>query len=275
MVSYDKTNICRLQLSRVVGVVIAAVIFAMATGANTVSVKAAVDENAAKKMGQAQSNYAEEESAQDGEAEIELRVTQVFLAVENILQNPELPNGCEATSLAMVLNYLGYSAEKTELAEQYVTSETLTTKNGVVYGPNPNDTYVGNPADSTGYYILAEGLAQAANDYLKDYNSEMKATNISGASEEELAAKIENGTPVILWTTMDFGDAQYTRYGWVLESTGEYYIPYVNLHCVVLIGYNEENYILCNPLQEGVQTVARAALMYGYSELRMQAMIIE
>lgn len=275
MAGCDKTNMCRLQLPRVVGAVMMAVVFVMAIGAKTVSAKVDVAESAAEKLGQVQSDYVEAEQTRDSGVEIEQRVTQAFLAVENILQNPELPNGCEATSLAIVLNYLGYSAEKTELAEQYVANGALVTMNGVTYGPNPNDTYVGNPDDSTGYYILAEGLAQAANNYLKTYESGIKATSISGASEEELAAKIENGTPVILWTTMDFGDAQYTQYGWVLESTGEYYIPYANLHCVVLIGYNEENYTLCNPLRGEVQTVAKAELMYGYSALEMQAMVIE
>ena len=41
----------------------------------------------------------------------------VQLNVENILQAPELPNGCELTSAAVVLNYLGFGIDKVTLAE--------------------------------------------------------------------------------------------------------------------------------------------------------------
>ncbi len=44
----------------------------------------------------------------------------VQLDVENILQNPELPNGCEITSAAIVLNYLGFDIDKVTLAENYL-----------------------------------------------------------------------------------------------------------------------------------------------------------
>ena len=39
------------------------------------------------------------------------------LEVENIDQNPELPNGCEITSAAIVLQYLGFPVDKVTLAE--------------------------------------------------------------------------------------------------------------------------------------------------------------
>lgn len=42
------------------------------------------------------------------------------LNVENILQTPELPNGCEITSAAIVLNYLGFDIDKVTLAENYL-----------------------------------------------------------------------------------------------------------------------------------------------------------
>ena len=35
----------------------------------------------------------------------------ILLAVPQILQNPELPNGCEITSCCEVLNYLGFPAD--------------------------------------------------------------------------------------------------------------------------------------------------------------------
>ena len=43
-------------------------------------------------------------------------LSTVQLDVENIPQNPELPNGCEITSAAIVLNYLGFDIDKVTLA---------------------------------------------------------------------------------------------------------------------------------------------------------------
>ena len=37
---------------------------------------------------------------------------EILLDVPQILQNPELPNGCEITSLCEVLRYLGFDADK-------------------------------------------------------------------------------------------------------------------------------------------------------------------
>ena len=49
----------------------------------------------------------------------------VQLNVENILQNPELPNGCEITSAAIVLNYLGFDIDKVTLAENCLPMHIL------------------------------------------------------------------------------------------------------------------------------------------------------
>lgn len=46
--------------------------------------------------------------------------SQFKLDVEPILQLPELPTGCEITSLATVLNYYGYDISKTQLADEYL-----------------------------------------------------------------------------------------------------------------------------------------------------------
>ena len=44
----------------------------------------------------------------------------MLIPVRHIAQNPELPTGCEITSLTMVLNYLGYNVSKTYMADNYL-----------------------------------------------------------------------------------------------------------------------------------------------------------
>lgn len=172
----------------------------------------------------------------------------LLLPVEPILQYPELPNGCEATSLAIALNYLGYPVDKTDLAASYIHTEGLFYVDGTAYGPDPATSYVGSPFDDSGYYVLAPALADVTNRYLAEQGSGLSAIDISGEGETELLTQLDAGNPVIVWATMDFGPAQTTPNGWVLTTTGEYYAPYSNLHCMVLAGYDEESFFPVQPV---------------------------
>ena len=42
----------------------------------------------------------------------------VYIDMENILQNPELPVGCEITALTTLLRHYGFDAEKTDMAKK-------------------------------------------------------------------------------------------------------------------------------------------------------------
>lgn len=64
------------------------------------------------------------------------------LAVTPVLQNPELPTGCEITALTMALNYAGYPVDKLTMADQYlIRSDPYLTTFG--------EAFVGSPHDST------------------------------------------------------------------------------------------------------------------------------
>lgn len=59
------------------------------------------------------------------------------------MQNPELPNGCEVTSLSMVLTAAGYPVDKVELYEEFLPAEEFTYSGDYRYGPSPEEAYVG------------------------------------------------------------------------------------------------------------------------------------
>ena len=58
--------------------------------------------------------------------------------VPTILQYPELPNGCEITSLTAVLNYFGIDVHKTEMADDYLPQKPFGYENGGKTGPDPH-----------------------------------------------------------------------------------------------------------------------------------------
>ena len=79
----------------------------------------------------------------------------IFLDVRRILQNPELPNGCEITSCCELLRFWHYPADKCDLADHYLP------RSAYWYGTDPDRFYMGDPHKdsegdpSTGYYCFA------------------------------------------------------------------------------------------------------------------------
>ncbi|WP_251402620.1 C39 family peptidase [Ureibacillus chungkukjangi] len=52
------------------------------------------------------------------------------IAVQTVMQNPELPNGCEITSLTAVLNYYGLQVTKTEMADNFLPQQDFRIEEG-------------------------------------------------------------------------------------------------------------------------------------------------
>ena len=191
---------------------------------------------------------------------------QVRLPVRGILQNPQLPNGCEATSLAIVLQYLGYPAGKMDMAYAYIPREDFWANElGVRSGADPHVAYPGNPgAADAGYYCYPPPVVEGANAFLADQNAAHKALDITGASEEEILTLLDAGLPLIVWKTTD-GQPPQTRAdaAWLLPD-GQAYEPITNLHVVVLTGYNDSYFFFCDPL-EGAARMGREELMQNYA----------
>lgn len=185
------------------------------------------------------------------------------LDVENIDQNPELPNGCEITAAAIVLNYLGLDVDKVLLAEEYLPVCVP------YWEADPQVEFMGNPADELAFYCLPGAVVTAVNDYLADVGSAYVAQDISGASPEELYRWVANGTPVLVWTTRAFSDPLY-NYTFQLAD-GSW--PYSNSHCLVLTGYDDETCYLADPMLE-VEEVDRELFGYRYVERGRYAVVI-
>ncbi|MGN0983288.1 MAG: C39 family peptidase, partial [Gemmiger sp.] len=133
--------------------------------------------------------------------------------------------------------------------------------------------YVGDPATAYGYYMLAPALTATANAYLATHGGGCEAQDVSGADEQKLGALLTAGIPVIVWNTMDYGPVLYGE-PWVLEETGEAYLPVLNLHCQVLVGMDSDCFYLHDPLTGGACPVERARFLAAYRQLGSQAVIV-
>lgn len=187
----------------------------------------------------------------------------VQLNIENILQNPELPTGCEVTSLTTMLNYLGYDIDKVLLSDLFLPK-------GEIGKTHPNKAFIGNPRDKSAYGANAPVLVNTANDYLKYVQGKHYAYNMSSSEFTDLLKYVNDGYPVMFWGTMYMEDG-YPSTKWIIDNETVQW--YARFHCMVLIGYTEDTYIIADPLQ-GIVEYDKDLVEKRYNELGKQAIVI-
>ena len=196
------------------------------------------------------------------------------LDVSLIYQKPELINGCEATSLTMLLRYYGYSIDKSILAYDYIPREDFSAIDGARYGSHPGTAYPGDPATRKGFYCYPKPIVTGANKFLSEQGTPLLAYDISGSSEQDFAQHLRDGNPIMVWATLDYGSQlTYGNFTWQLLD-GKTYTPYSNLHCVVLVGVDDTCYQVCDPLN-GYMDVNRASFIDSYQALGSMAVVIK
>ena len=181
-----------------------------------------------------------------------LEKQKVFHEVDTILQNPELPHGCEVTGLATLLSYYDIFADKCELAEKWLPK-------GAWGQTDFREAFVGDPGKKVASAgCFATVIADTANRYLKEGSSGTVSIVNNHASEaagtagnlaavakenvtfEELLAMVQKA-PVLAWTTMNL-EAPYIAQVWEVDGEELYWQNYE--HCVVLTGYDAEKGVL-------------------------------
>ncbi len=202
-----------------------------------------------------------------------IMLNNIDIQVDTLLQHPELPNGCEITSLTAVLNYYGYDISKTDMSDQYLPKEPFEQRENKLFGANPYKAYSGNPRDKSGFFVYAPPVVEATTQYFEAVGSEDVPVDISGSKKEEIIEYLNNGTPVVMWVTLDLSKPK-VNYSWYLNDTSELFQAPTNLHSVVLRGYDGNNVIAMNPI-DGQVTYNADIFFESYYELGNHAIIID
>lgn len=195
----------------------------------------------------------------------------VKLNVKYLSQNPELPTGCEITSLTTVLNYYCYDVSKTEMSDNYL--EKTVDKIGDFW-----EVFVGDPRKN-GFGCYAKPIVTAANKYLATQSSKYKAVDYSGTKFENLLSLVEGGTPVIIWGTIydeKENDLQkpYTTVKWTIDGKELQWIA--PEHCMVLIGYDADRHIaIMSDPQRGIVEYDLDTVKSRYLALHAQCVVFE
>ena len=285
-------------MKKITAIILAVVVFIGGFGAGNIYRSICKAEAISQK--ETETEDSEEASAQDGaetesEAQSETQSETVAVGLEStqisaevkksnsgtqltdfdiIEQYPELPTGCEITAMTMVLNYYGYNVDKVTMALDYmpkVQAEFYRSEDGRLMGPDLENFFVGDPTEETGYICGTGAIVTAANAYLTDVGSDMTAVAMKNAQPEELYDLIDQGTPVVIWCTINMEDRAETD-GWYRED-GTYMEWSTNDHGAVLIGYDEDTVTVADPIYSRI-TVSRVQFEKIFAERGGQCVIL-
>lgn len=199
----------------------------------------------------------------------------VYIDMANILQNPELPVGCEITALTILLNYYGFNAEKTDMAKNYLPTSwgNPKTVDGKLYKDSFYDYFIGDPF-SRGYGCFSPAIERAANSYISSHGGGYTVKNISGCHPDTLYEYLIAGTPVLCWATDGMIEPEYYE-TWYDNATGEQLDWYLNEHCFVLAGFNIANStVTLNDPMKGIIDYNIDKFEVRFKQMHSQAIVL-
>jgi len=183
--------------------------------------------------------------------------------VPYISQVGTYPTGCESVSTVMALQY--YGAEIS--VDTFIDSHLYKGDNQSF---DPNICFGGDPRSNEGMGCYAPVIQNAINSACKCHT--LTAQAIYGVSLSELCEKyIDNGTPVIIWATVNMSTPKNGK----IMNYNDKVIQWISPeHCMVLVGYDENNYIFNDPLTDKNICYSRNLSEAAYCGLGMQAVVI-
>lgn len=200
----------------------------------------------------------------------------VYISMQNILQNPELPVGCEITALTINLRYLGFNADKVTMAKDYLPISPWGNSqyiDGELYKDSFFDYFIGDPF-SKGYGCFSNAIEKAANKYIADNGGGYTVKNISGSEPDVLYDYLAQDIPVICWATDGMIEPEYYE-SWRDNETGDKLDWYLNEHCFVLAGFDMENdLVTLNDPMKGIIDYNKTKFEKRYVQMYSQAIVI-
>ena len=186
------------------------------------------------------------------------RNTIIIEGVPTINQYPDYPTGCESVSLAILLRYYGVNVSPSEIISSLKKGDKPYEEDGVKYGGNPYLEFIGDPYDYDSFGVYNNPIAEIAETYKSGVIVK------EGVPFDEVLALVKNGHPVIAWTSMNLA-IPYISNTWTYKPTGETINWKAQEHAVVIVGYNDENVIISDPLRGTYRYQSRSTFESRYN----------
>lgn len=206
----------------------------------------------------------------------EISPMKYFISVPNLSQK-EIPTGCESVSTVALLQYFGIDITVDEFIESYLPRQGFYRQDGLLFGPNPHEYFVGNPYSKNSLGCYPKVILKALNSMKIEEHPNMKDLTfkeVTGIDLQTLALEyIQQDIPILLWITIDMKPS-HKGMQYYLED-GTLYTWTAQEHCVVLCGYDEQHYYLMDPLKNGeIVSYAKELVEKRYEELGKYGIVI-
>jgi uncharacterized protein YvpB len=205
------------------------------------------------------------EDVEDENEDLDQSEQVILNGVPHIQQLPELARGCEATSLAMLLQFAGVSVDKMTLA---VEINTVSFRDQYGLHGNPYEGFVGDiySFDNPGYGVYHTPIAELAESYLPG-----RIIDLTGEGFDSVYSMVESGSPVWVIVNSRFESLKEEEFEVWDTQSGEVQITYRE-HSVVVVGYDETSVFINDPLSEEPYTsVPKASFEAAWNQMGHQA----
>lgn len=201
-----------------------------------------------------------------------------LLNVPYIYQMDKYPTGCESVSTVMVMRYFGMPITVEKFIDSYLPQgrAPFRDENDERFGDDPRKVFLGSPYSKSGWGCYAPVIVTAANKCIDRKKFEVK--NITGTAFDTLCKTyIDNEIPVIVWATTDMLPLRPHKasHTWNIIGTSETFTWKSPMHCLVLVGYDDNNYYFNDSQREKNFRYAKADVLTAYKALGMQAVVIQ
>ncbi|MBP0972322.1 MAG: C39 family peptidase [Oscillospiraceae bacterium] len=184
----------------------------------------------------------------------------VMLDVIEFNQHPDYPTGCESVALYMLLKYYDVDVTVDQIIDALPKAGLPYTKNGKLYGPDPNQYFVGDPRNSSSYGVFNGPIAQVA----EQFRSGVQCR--TGAPLEDVIAILDTGNPVQVWYTTNPSRGIVYKREWYLD-TGELFRWPGGEHSIVVCGHDDKTLTYRDPDTGGSVTMEIEFFRETYDEL--------
>lgn len=172
-------------------------------------------------------------------------LSKISLDVPLVNQKPELPRGCEVTSLTMIMKYAGIDIDKMTLATEIKKDTTPYQKTSKrIYAGNPYDGFVGDMYNQNnfGYGVYHGPITELAKKYCSN-----NAVDLSDLEFEDILCVLQKGYPIWVITNGTYDSLDDSQFEFWHTPTGIVKITY-KLHSVVITGFDDESIYINDPL---------------------------
>ncbi len=197
----------------------------------------------------------------------------VYICVEALYQGCAYPNGCESVASVMALQHAGIDISvDTFIAAHLPMAELPAFFDDDPTAADPAQAFIGDPRSITGLYCFAP-VIETAIDSLIDPDKYHCRVHKDRSLDALCSTYLDKGVPVILWTTLGMTPMEYNGLSWQIEGTENTHQMIRNLHCVLLVGYDDTSYYIQDPLY-GSLSYAKARVQSAYASMGRQAITV-